>query len=293
MSATMCYICGNAIGPGEASTDDHRVQRLLLEGAQPRRRGFDYGGVAPTHAECNNEFRDEVNAAAALRIMRALSQPNATIFGVHPDDPTLPVQALNSEIFGAFTDAELAHFKIGNATTSDTLPTPAEIRKGTKSNLLKQTVPIALSVLVKSSTALLVDRHGLPASAPRTIWATAWQPDPGFVQTLREDGYKPFHEEVFWKVNAEKDVIEVRYYAHGILVYFWFMQHPTLAQQQRLIAALPQVDHWVFEGSSLRELETRPWKLIHQGAVDRERNIPCGCGSGRRFKHCHGAGIFR
>lgn len=288
----MCYICGESIPPDDECTDDHRVQKLLLDGAQPRRRGFDYGGVAPTHRKCNSEFREEVTAGAALRILRAMHLPDAMKIGVHPDDPSIEIMALNAEIFGEFSDAELAFFKMKNVSGTGALPTPDDVRRGEKNNLLRQAVPNALSVLLKSSVALLVDRHGLSASASRHIWATPWVCDPEFAEQLRLDGAKPFHEEVFWSVNRAGDVLEVRYYAHGIVVYFWFLPEPRMALEKRIMATLPNADHWLFQGSSLRDLRQRPWKLIHQGNLDGQRNVACGCGSGRRFKHCHGNAVF-
>lgn len=232
-----------------------------------------------------------MHAATALRILRALHEPDAMLTGVHPDDPSIPIQALNSEIFGAFTPGELAFFQIADATGSDALPGLEEILSGTKTNLAAHAVPIALSVLLKSSVALLVDRHGLSSSGPRIIWATAWTTTPDFADHLREDGFKPFHEDVFWKVNVEDDVIEVRYFAHGVLVYFWFLPKRNLLLEQQMIAALPQVDHFLFEGVSLLNLQTRRWRLVYQAEVPQRRNAECLCGSGVRFKHCHGAAL--
>jgi SEC-C motif len=284
-----CYICGDDIEPGEQRSDDHRVPKLLLKGAQPRRRGFDYGGVAPTHPRCNNEFRDEVAAGTALRILRAIHLPHATTLARHPDDPTLAIFAMNADVFGQFSEAEFAFFKMRNAASATTIPTPDEVRAGPKTNLLRQAVPIALSVLLKSSVALLVDRSGLPASGPRYIWAIPWTCDPAHAQDLRAEGFQPFHDEVLWKVVQERDLIQVRYYAHGVLVYFFLLEQPNMTLERQIMAAVPDADHWLFEGRSLRELRESPWKLIHEGAFDRGRNVLCGCGSGRRFKNCHGA----
>jgi hypothetical protein len=50
-----CYLCGMPVAE-EASTDDHAVPKQLISRAQPKAKGFDYGGVLPTHAECNNRF---------------------------------------------------------------------------------------------------------------------------------------------------------------------------------------------------------------------------------------------
>jgi hypothetical protein len=224
--------------------------------------------------------------------LQALQQPDATIIGVHPDDPTIEIQALNVDVFGRFSDAELAFFKIRDALSTDTLPTPDEVRLGTKTNLARQTVPIALSVLVKSVVALLIDRFRLSPSGPRTIWAVPCTPEGNFAETLRADGFKPFHEDVFWKVNVEADVIEVQYYAHGVIVFFWFLPQSSLRLQQQLVAALPQFDHWLFEGASLRQMQATPWRSVHKGGSGAARNARCGCGSGSRFKHCHGAMLF-
>jgi len=287
-SPDCCYICGMTIAPGEG-TDDHRVQKFLQKGAQPRRAGYDYGGVARTHRRCNNEFREEASAGTALRILSALHHPKATVVGIYPDDPTLTVRALNSEVFGEFSEAELRVFNIRDGRSmSDDLPSPQQIRSGKKTNLERQAVPIALSVLLKSSIALLIDRHNLPIAAPRHVWATPWTCGPQAADELRADGFKPFHEEVFWKVTEGPEAIEVRYFAHGVLVFFWLLREPNLRFERAIIQTLPNADHWLFRGTSLNDLRDHPWRVIHQSERDGGRNLPCSCGSGVRFKHCHG-----
>ena len=34
---------------------------------------------------------------------------------------------------------------------------------------------------------------------------------------------------------------------------------------------------------------TAPLPPLPEGAIPESRNAPCPCGSGRKFKHCHGA----
>lgn len=57
----VCYLCGMPVTE-DVSTDDHAVPKQLISRAQPKAKGFDYGGVLPTHAECNNHFGPESTA---------------------------------------------------------------------------------------------------------------------------------------------------------------------------------------------------------------------------------------
>ena len=50
----ICYLCGLPIS-GRKS-DDHVVPKQLLRRKQPKVKGFDYAGMLPSNAKCNNQF---------------------------------------------------------------------------------------------------------------------------------------------------------------------------------------------------------------------------------------------
>ncbi|MDP2821630.1 MAG: hypothetical protein Q8O52_02970 [Sulfuritalea sp.] len=72
----ICYLCGKEIAENDVNSDDHAVPRQMIARTQPKVKGFDYGGVVPTHEECNNEFGPETYCVKALKLIEVLHDSN-------------------------------------------------------------------------------------------------------------------------------------------------------------------------------------------------------------------------
>src|SRR3954465_2349759 len=108
--AQTCYLCGLPIDSASAS-GDHAVPKVLVSRKQPKVRGFDYGGVLPTHSECNNQFGPEAYCAKALDLIAVLYNDNCRSVYQHKDDPSIQVMALKFECLENFTRRDLEFFK--------------------------------------------------------------------------------------------------------------------------------------------------------------------------------------
>lgn len=156
----VCYLCGKPVTDGQPS-GDHAVPRVLLRGKQPKVRSFDYGGKLPTHATCNNRFRDERYVLRALDLIAALHDPGTVLYHVLPGNPPVRFAAINSGKLPDFTRADLRFFKINDARNDRT--GAQHIRPALPGNPFRLALFVSLSVLAKSAAALLLARHHLGA----------------------------------------------------------------------------------------------------------------------------------
>lgn len=256
--STTCYLCGKQIGP-ENQTGDHRLPMLLLDREQPKVRGFDYGGKAPTHAVCNNRFKSETYGRSALSLIRALHDPNCV-------KETKSHIALNSSCFKDFDKSTLEFFRIVDVRGQDVdaIHNLSQKLERPSVNALSIAINVTLSVLAKSGAALLIDRH---LSGNPSRWRIYALPHTGELTHERLEkvfpGRKPFDKDVSVCIEplSEEDYSLV-FLAHGIFVIFIFQFSISTELIAQVRARFPNSDCASFEGSSLMELVNYAWRKV-------------------------------
>lgn len=154
------------------STRDHAVPKGLIQRSQPKAKGYEYGGVLPTHPECNNRFGPETYAAKAMDLLRVRTHPSFMLELPHPKDPAIRIATVNSDLLPHFTKADLSYFEMmdGRETFEQAMASPAFFKDEKRSNPVKQALQTSLSVLAKSAAALLFTRFRI---APPRRWQIA------------------------------------------------------------------------------------------------------------------------
>ncbi len=97
----ICNLCGKPIVAD--ATNDHVVPKQLLTRAQPKARGFDYAGVLPAHAACNNEFGPERVGQQALTLIRVLHDEECFTELPNQNDPNNPILGIVGDCLHGFT----------------------------------------------------------------------------------------------------------------------------------------------------------------------------------------------
>ena len=261
--STVCYLCGKPLG-NEKASDDHRVPTLLIDRVQPKVRGFDYGGKAPTHETCNNRFAPEIHARKSLDLIRVLHDLSCARRIQSRTPPFDSAYALRSDCLSGFTAGELKYFRITDArsATPEELLNPLELLGSEAFDPFAVPRSACLSVLAKSAAALLVERH--LHRVPRQWRIIAFLGVVGVSHTTLESifpGRQPFDNEVsiFIDPISEQD-FSIVFRAHGSLAVlaFQFSQAPELIKILR--SRFPRFYCSVFEGSNLMQLINHAWK---------------------------------
>lgn len=261
----ICYLCGNELGI-EKPSGDHRLPTLLLDRKQPIVRGFDYGGKAPTHENCNNRFKSEVYGRKALDLLRVLYDPKCAKRVFSQSEPQVLVYALNSSCLKSFTSKELEFFKITDVRGrgGDVMRDLSTLLGDTSANPLAIPINISLSVLAKSGAALLVDRH--LSEVPKR-WKIFALPHVGNLKHEELESVfpdrEPFDKEVgVWIKPISSEDYLLAFLAHRVFVIFvfQFFSFPNLITLVR--NRFPNSDCALFEGSSLMELVNYVWRKV-------------------------------
>ena len=113
-TVTACYLCGQPVD-GSTSSGDHVIPRTLRGKGPPKIPGFDYGGVLPTHPECNNRFGDETHVRKALQLLGALHDSNTTLIRPAPGNLKGHVLALNEQALAGLGPRDFQFFGIYDA----------------------------------------------------------------------------------------------------------------------------------------------------------------------------------
>ena len=156
----VCYLCSQPVD-GSRSSRDHVIPRALRGKGPPKVKGFDYGGVLPTHSTCNNGFGDETYVSKALQLLGALCDPKTTFCQSAPGNLKGRVLMLNEARLPGFGLQDFRFFGIHDAR-SDSMASMDDSDYFTRKPRVyfKKTVRnIILSVLAKSAAALLIKRH--------------------------------------------------------------------------------------------------------------------------------------
>lgn len=155
----ICYLCGLPISGRKSN--DHVVPKQLLKRKQPKVKGFDYAGMLPSHAKCNNQFGPETYCKKAMSLIHVLHDNNCFLKRRHPDNPNIEILAINSNCLPDFSTQDLRFFKfidVRNKELSE-WSNPSFFTGKPKTNPLEHALFVSLSVLAKSASALLVSRE--------------------------------------------------------------------------------------------------------------------------------------
>jgi hypothetical protein len=179
VTANTCYLCGKSIVSSDRRSRDHVIPKQFIERDQPKATGYDYGGFLPTHESCNKGFggldgASECICQKALRLISVLEgKPGIALTATK--DPDTSIYCIPNTEFGDFSDREQRYFGLidVSALEMEKWLNPDFYQNRKPMNPMERPINAALSVLAKSSSALLVKRHGIPAN---TYWRIAAKP---------------------------------------------------------------------------------------------------------------------
>jgi len=260
----VCYLCSLPVA--QSSTDDHAVPKQLISRAQPKAKGFDYGGVLPTHAECNNRFGPETYCTKALRLIEVLYDPKCVSKFQHKNDPSIRMMALNSECFKGFTKRDLAFFKfidVRDKSVSEFLK-PSFFSGKPKAIPIRDALFVALAVLTKSTAALLVARH---LHEPPASWKVLAIPYTGATEAHDFDSIfgntKPFDIGVkVWLRRFESGDWFALYRARNVLVFFLFRLSSIDDNWNGMLARFKDAERLSFSGARLTDVIDYEWQRV-------------------------------
>jgi hypothetical protein len=254
---THCYLCGCLLADGRPTSRDHIFPRQLMTRKNPRERGFDYGGVIETHAECNNRFSPERMTPKALALISALNDPHKMQIVGRRGDELL----LNNDCLSDFSQRDIDFFGLEHglpATASDLLDS------------LGRATKVAASALTKSAAALIVDRYlpGVP-NAWRVLAAPKNSAEP--IVCLRSifGDQRPFEvaTDIYAKLLGDRrEDFVVAYVVRQfvLLLYFGFSADTSFARQVGGAMTEDGGSLLKWEGECLMELcaSPSPWTEV-------------------------------
>lgn len=259
---TICYLCGKEISDQDHS-DDHIVPKQFIKRSQPKVKGYDYAGVLPTHAACNNRFGAEIMCQKSLQLLGVLYNPDCLISRQHKHHPDITIMAIKSECLKSFNNRDLRFFKIIDVRNKqyDEWSKPSFFEDKKRIDPFKRAWCIALSVLAKSAAAILVSRCGIP---PDTSWEILCIPYFGADSATDFDKFfgstKPFEIGVkLWVRQFENGDWFALYKYKELLVHRLF----TFSKDSKNIDVVrnifPEADQLIFKGKRLIELSEYDW----------------------------------
>lgn len=264
--ADICYLCGKEITEGHINSDDHAVPRQLITRRQPKAKGFDYGGILPTHEKCNNEFGPETYCAKALKLVAVLHDANCVSQFQHAEDPSITMMAINSDCLKEFTQRDLAFFKFIDVRerSIEDFSAPTFFSDKPKTNPMRDALFTALAVLTKSAAALLVARH---LSEVPKLWRVLAIPYAGATEAADFDeifgNTPPFDVGVkVWLRRFDSGDWFALYRAQNILVFFLFRFSETDTIWNGMIERFQDADRLSFEGEHLNALIDYQWRKV-------------------------------
>lgn len=253
--------------PGEAQSNDHVVPATLISRAQPKAKGFDYGGHLRTHEKCNNRFGDETYASKALDLLRVLNSPrmeNPIQHAEHSDISILPIDA---SLLPHFTARDLKFFEIIDVRNTDiaSLSDPNFYADKVKTNPTRSALSASLSVLTKTAAALLIKHHlGTPPSFWR-IYAKAYAGNlsgldlsvfPGLQLSLDAElrvCISELPDENWLVAIAAKDTL--------VFLAFAFSKRNRVLKE--LSESRKDSETYVFVGTCISELLITGWRVVY------------------------------
>lgn len=262
--AKICYLCSLPVNRN--ATGDHVIPKLLISRAQPKAKGFDYGGELPTHEECNNRFGPETYCIKALKMIAVLHDPKCVRKFQHRKDSSIRMMALNSGCLKEFTKRDLAFFKFIDVSdkTFTEFSRPSFFSDKPKTIPIRDALFVALAVLTKSAAALLVARH---LHEPPSSWQVLAIPYTGAIDAYDFDGIfgetKPF--DVGVKVGLrrfESGDWFALYRARNVLVFFLFRLSNSDDNWNGMLARFQDAERLSFSGPRLTDLIDYQWLRV-------------------------------
>lgn len=256
----VCYLCGLEIV--ENISDDHVIPQQLIKRKQPKVKGFDYGGVLPSHEVCNNQFGPETYCSSALKLITKLHDPKCV--GQLKNQRNL---VLNSDCFKGFTKRDLSFFNIIDFRGNSSLKITQQI----SSLGIPQTNPInnatntILAVLAKSAAALLIKRNDLKIPEKWKILSityTGSNDSVCFDQLFGDTKPVDIGVKVWVKKCESNDFIAI-YKLENLLVFFLFQISLDNEYWNRMIERFYDGTKLCFEGVNLNALINYKWKKVN------------------------------
>jgi len=251
--------------PPEKRSRDHVVPAVLIERDQPRVKGFDYGGMLPTHEDCNNRFGPETYCSKALDLMSVLNDDECIVRVQHNKDPSIRMMAINSECLPTFTTRDLEFFRFIDVRDEEkeTWSKPSFFTGKPRVNPERAARNVALAVLAKSAAALLIKRSLRTVPDKWRIVSAAYT---GATDRLDFDqllgSTKPFDVGVkVWLREIDTGDWFAIYRAKKVIVFFAFVFSGT-AMVRHMRQTFSDTDVLTFEGDNLNELLTNDWAKV-------------------------------
>ena len=264
-TATACYLCGKLID-GSTISGDHVIPKTLRGKGPPKVRGFDYGGVLPTHSESNNRFGDEAHVRKALQLLGALHDLNTTLVLSAPGNLNGRVLALNEEKLAGFGTRDFRFFRIHDARKDSvaSFDDPEYYASKPRSDIRKAVICTVLSVLTKSAAALLVSRDldYLPSK-----WNVVCVPYAGDVTGADFSSFfektKPFTKDIrVLRKRFEANSWTAIYSTGSAMVWFFFLVDDDCDLVVDIRKRFTREECLQFKGESLMELVGYDWPTL-------------------------------
>jgi len=264
-TVTTCYLCGKPVD-GSASSADHAIPRTLSGKGPPKVKGFDYGGVLPTHPECNNRFGDETHVRKAIQLLGALYDSNTTLVRPVPGSRNGRVLALNQENLAGFGPRDFRFFGIHDARSDPVadFDKPQYYADKPHFDIRKTMLRPVLSVLTKSAAALLVRRY--LDDLPRK-WNVVCVPYAGDATKADFSTFfgetRPFAGDIrVWMKRFEGSSWVSIYATKTVMLWFFFLMNDDCNLVGGIRERFPVEECLQFEGDSLMELVGYDWSVI-------------------------------
>ena len=257
-----CYLCGQAVD-GLVGSRDHVIPRAILGKRPPKVRGFDYGGVLPTHPECNNRFGDETYVRMALQLMGALHDSSVTLVQPAPGNQNGRVLALNEEKLTGFGPRDFRFFGIHDARNESmaNLGDPGYYADKPPADIRKTVMCTTLSVLAKSAAALLVKRYLAEVPSKWDVVCVPYLGDStGIDLSSFFEETKPFAEDIrVWTRSFEANSWILIYAANTVTVCFFFLMDDDCNLVVGIQERFPLEECLEFRGEVLMDLVGHDW----------------------------------
>ncbi len=260
----VCYLCGKLISSGQVRSKDHVVPSTLITRAQPKVKGFDYGGFLPTHETCNNRFGSETYVSKALDLLHVLHSPLAAGPLQHRQHSDISILPIDASLLPNFSARDLTFFNIHDMRNGDIalLSDPTFYVGKTKTNPIRIALFTSLSVLAKSAAALLVKRQLGSIPLLWRICAQAYEGNLSDLVSAEIEG-KRFDNGLSARIEElPQGNWHVTYAAKGTLALFAFAFHGRTRVLRHLVTANRDANTLVFSGTSINELMTTGWRQI-------------------------------
>ena len=263
---SICYLCNKIINLHDKKSDDHVVPKLLIDRAQPKVKGFDYGDKIETHETCNNHFGPETYCRKALKIISKLSDSECASILIHKENQSIRILVLNSECFDEFTNEELSYFGIRDVreNTLSEIKNPEFIENGTKTDIKQKILFNSFAVLVKSAAALLIKRIFKKIPSQWKVIAVPYHGETlelNFNEILGET--KPFDKNVkIYLKDLNGGMYLILYIAYDAILYLFFQLVENEEHIREIVSKFPEADCYLFTGSCINDLIGYNWLIL-------------------------------